>query len=136
MVEEDIAEEAANKPKKKGTTIKTRKSLTRKLNGNYGDSDDEDYWSKLKTKKAGGSKREDDGGAKARVAANKAKIAAAAAVFGASDDEEEEPRRNRILLNAPPSEPSDLEMKPAPKAKLKTTQKGAPPKKTAPKRRR
>lgn len=138
-MESDIVTDIANKPKKKGTTMKTRKSLSRKQNGDYGDSDDEDYWSKLK--KTSGSKKAGEE-TKARVAASKAKIAQAAAVFDASENEdaEEEPRRNRISLNAAPSEGSDPEIiQPAPKAKAKATSKVASqvaPKKTAVKRRR
>lgn len=128
--------EAGNKPKKKGTTMKTRKSLTRKHKGDYGDSDDDDFDSKVKVKKTVGSKRDGEE-AKARVAASKAKIAAAAAVFGSSDNEdaEEEPRRNRISLNALPSEHSDTEMA-KPTAQAKTASKQVPSKKTAVKRRR
>ena len=131
----DIAEDQGNKPKKKGTTIKTRKSLVRKKNGDYGDSDDEDFAAAAKSKKAGGSRPKDDGGAK-RTAASKAKIAAAAAVFGTSDqddDEDDVPKRNRISLIAPRSEPSDTDMKPAPKAAPK---RAPAPKKTAEKRKR
>lgn len=138
VIEQDIAEEQGNKPKKKGTTIKTRKSLVRRKNGDYGDSDDEDFAAAAKSKKAGSRKNEDEG--PKRTAASKAKIAAAAAVFGASDndedeDEDEEPRRNRISLVASRSEPSDTEMKPAPRAAPKAAPKKATaPKKTAEKR--
>jgi hypothetical protein len=128
--------EAGNKPKKKGTTMKTRKSLSRKQKGDYGDSDDDDFDSKIKGKKAAGPKRDGEE-AKARVAANKAKIAAAAAVFGSSDNEdaEEEPRRNRISLISLHSDHSDAEMaKPA--AQAKTVSKQVPPKKTMAKRKR
>jgi len=135
VIEEDIAMEAGNKPKKKGTTMKTRKSLTRKQKRGYSDSDDDDFDSKVKVKKTVGPKRDGEE-AKARVAASKAKIAAAAAVFGTSDNEdaEEEPRRNRISLNALSSEHSDAEMaKPAPQAR--TASKQVPPKKTVKRKR-
>lgn len=117
MVEEDIVEEASNKPKKKGTTIKTRKSVTRKIKGNYGDSDDEDFASNVKAKKTASSKKIDEDGPRARTAANKAKIAATAAIFDPSDEdsEDEKPRRKRINLNGNDSAHSDTEMKSAPK---------------------
>jgi DNA topoisomerase-2 len=126
MMEADIAAEAGMKPRKKGTTLKTRKSLVRKNKGDYGDTDDEDFGGG-KPKKAAASKRDDDGGAKARNAASKAKIAAAAAVFATSDDDDE-PKRNRIPLKTAPSEPSDTEMRlpPKPKAVSKPPPKEAP----------
>ncbi|KAG8811088.1 DNA topoisomerase 2 [Serendipita sp. 399] len=139
VLEEDIADEQRSKPKKKGTTLKTRKSLQRKNNGDYGDSDDGDFASTAKAKKTGRSKKKDDGSdddepPKARSAVNKAKIAAAAAVFKASEGEEDdEPVRNRISLKTPLSEPSESELLPAPKLNGGTS-KAAPAKKAATKR--
>jgi hypothetical protein len=111
-MEEDVVDDVANKPKKKGTTIKTRKSAVRRVKGDYGDSDDDDFESKVKVKKAAGSKKNDEDKAKARTAASKAKIAATAAIFGASDEEEdEEPARKRLFLNDQDSNHSGSEMK-------------------------
>ena len=93
LLYEDEQMEATNKPRKKGTVIRTRKSIgkpTRRKN----DDDDDDFEADYKPKKA---KRENGEEAKARAAASKAKVAAAA-VFAASSDDEDPPARNRINL--------------------------------------
>jgi hypothetical protein len=91
----------------------------------------------IKPKKAAPSKKMDEDGPAARTIAIKAKIGAAAAAFATSEDEDDEddpePRRNRIHLNTALSEPSDEEMKPAPKGK--TAQKAAQSKPAAKRKR-
>lgn len=100
--------EATNKPRKKGTVIRTRKSIGRPTK-RRDDSDDDDFEADYKPKKGAGARRENGEEAKARVAASKAKVAAAAAAFAASsDDEDEPPARNRINLTK--KEESDVEI--------------------------
>jgi hypothetical protein len=101
IVDEDEAELATNKPRKKGTTIKTRKSLTRKRKGDYGDSDDDDFES-AKPQKATASRKNDNGAPKARAAAVKAKIEA---TEDGSDSDEVMPVKPKQV--APPPKKND-----------------------------
>jgi len=90
--------EATNKPRKKGTVIRTRKSIG-KPTKKKDDDDDDDFEADYKPRKGATGKREIGEEAKARAAASKAKVAAAAAAFAASsDDEDAAPARNRINL--------------------------------------
>jgi len=94
LLYEDEQMEATNKPRKKGTVIRTRKSIGKPIK-RKDDDDDDDFEADYKPKKA---KRENGEETKARVAASKAKVAAAAAIFAESSDEEDPPARNRISL--------------------------------------
>lgn len=134
IIDEDERELAGTKPKKKGITIRTRKSLTmaKRRKDESDDSDDEDFAS-MKPVKAAASRKRDEDVPKPRVALSKGKLGAAAAAFAGTDgdDDEEEgsepPPRKRVPLNGTVSDLSDSEMMPAPQAKAKATAKPAKP---------
>ena len=128
--------EATNKPRKKGTVIRTRKSIgksTRKKD----DDDDDDFEADYKPKKGASGKRENGEEARARVAASKAKVAAAAAAFAeSSDDEDEPPARNRINLTKKESDGERVIDGPSSPVGKPSAAKAPVRKKTAAKRKR
>ena len=128
--------EATNKPRKKGTVIRTRKSIG-KPTKKRDDDDDDDFEADYKPKKGANAKRENGEEAKARAAASKARVAAAAAAFAvSSDDEGEPPVRNRINLTEKETDGEVVVGGPSNPVNKPSTVRAPAKKKTATKRKR